>query len=373
MSELRIIGNVVYEEVGGSLVPVDEVEPNGKQEGSRFISLAGIKPKPVRWLWEGRIPLGVGTLFAGLPGCGKTHCTLHLGAKVTLGELPGDCYGIPSGIVVMSREDMLEETIVPRLIAEGADMERAFALPFSGGAFSVNRDMPELESLVNEESVRMVILDPMLAFTEGETFKESEVRRMLEPAQRLMQEHRLSITGVMHLNKDVMKDMLSRVTSSGAFTAIVRSVLFVGSDPDDEDELNPSKILAHGKSNLSRMAPSLGFKIVEATVEDVLTSRIEMTGESDVTADQLVKGRASAGTKQAQAEELLRRLCAGGKAVGKITAETEAERLSISLTTLERAYRRLGGVPGEQERKPDGTMGSAMWRLPSVTRHGDGR
>jgi hypothetical protein len=52
-------------------------------------------------------------------------------------------------------------------------------------------------------------------------------------------------------------------------------VLFVGSDPDDDDELNPSKILAHGKSNLSRIAPSLGFRIIECSVpgedEDVPT------------------------------------------------------------------------------------------------------
>jgi AraC-like DNA-binding protein len=222
----------------------------------------------------------------------------------------------------------------------------------------------------------MVILDPMLAFTTGDTFKEAEVRRTLEPAQRLMEEHKLSITGVMHLNKDVMKDLLSRVTSSGAFTAIVRSVLFVGSDPDDEDELNPSKILAHGKSNLSRIAPSLGFRIVGCTVPgedeegyevEVETSRLEMLGDSEVTAEQLVKGRASAGSKQQQAEALIRRLCPAHKE----SIIREGAAVGLSERTLERVYQRMGGLPGDQERDPEtGKLGSAVWRLPKWQSYG---
>lgn len=358
------------------------VEPNGKVEGDiqslRFISLAGRKPKPVRWLWDGRIPLGVGTLLVGIPGGGKTHVALHLAARLTRGTLPGYFFQEPSAVVVMSREDMLDETIVPRLMAECADMDRVFALPFASGSFSVEHDMPELEALVAKESIRMVVLDPMLAFLTGDTFKESEVRRMLESAQRLMEEHKIAIVGIAHLNKDVMKDLLSRVTSSGAFTAIVRSILFVGSDPDDDDELNPSKILAHGKSNLSKIAPSIGFRMVEQDVvgEDengeeieITTSRLDLIGESEVTAEQLVKGRGSAGTKLAQAEGLLLRLCAGGKGVGKQTALTEAERLGISARTLERAFQHLGGIAGDQERDPDtGKLGSAVWRLPQTAR-----
>jgi hypothetical protein len=53
----------------------------------------------------------------------------------------------------------------------------------------------------------------------------------------------------------------------------------------------------------------------------------------------------------------------------KDTIFREAERLDISLTTLGRAFRALGGEPDGQERDPDtGKMGSAMWRLPSTAR-----
>jgi hypothetical protein len=346
-------------------------KPSGQgQKPSRFISLEGIKPKPVRWLWSDRIPISVATLAAGIPGQGKSHICLDLAAKITKGLLAGDYQGTPSGVVVMSREDMIEETIVPRLIAAHADMNRMFTLPFQDGAFDVDKDMPELQALVNQRSIRLVILDPLLAFTMTDGFKEAEVRRMLEPAQRPMMESKISIVGIMHLNKDVMQDVLSRVTHSQAFTALVRSVLFVGADPDDDDELNPAKVLAHGKSNLSRIAPSMGFRLKELLVPgededgqpvDVKTSAVEWLGESEITAEQLVKGRGSAGTKQAQAEALLRRLCPAGR----VTIVTEAERLGISEATVDRAFQKLGGVASEQERDPDtGRMGPAMWRLP---------
>jgi archaellum biogenesis ATPase FlaH len=347
-------------------------------EEIRFISPAGLKPRPARWLWEGRIPVGVATLVAGIPGQGKSHICLDLAAKVTRGELEGDFAGQAGAVVVMSSEDMLRETIIPRLLAAGADMHRVFVLPFTDEGFDIEKDLAALERLVEQESGRLVILDPLLAFTAGDGFKEADVRRMLKPAQRLMQEHRLAIVGVMHLNKDVMQDVLSRVTHSQAFTALVRSVLFVGADPDDEDELNPAKVLAHGKSNLGRMAPSMGFRLAETVVpgEDengsdigVTTSAVEWLGESDVTAEMLVKGRGSAGTKQAQAETLLRRLCP----VHKATALREVEAQGISQSTLERAYRNLGGIPTDPERDPDtGQLQPGIWRLsPPLMKRGE--
>jgi AAA domain len=366
----RIIDGIEYEEDGrGSLVPIAEVIPITRP--SRFVSPAGLKPRPARWLWDGRIPVGVATLIAGVPGQGKSHVCLDIAARVTRGELEGDFEGDPGGVVVMSSEDMLLETIVPRLMAAGGDMSRVFVLPFTDDGFDLKDDLGELEILARERHVRLVILDPLLAFTPGDGFKEAEVRRMLQPAQRLMQEHRLAMLGVMHLNKDVMMDVLSRVTHSQAFTALVRSVLFVGADPDDEDELNPQKVLAHGKSNLSRIAPSIGFRLAETAVagEDeagneigVTTSTVVWLGDSEVTDEQLVKGRGSPGTKQAQAEALLRRLCP----VHKATALREAEAKGISQSTLERAYRNLGGVPStDLDRDPDtGQLQPGIWRLP---------
>jgi hypothetical protein len=71
-----------------------------------------------------------------------------------------------------------------------------------------------------------------------------------------------------------------------------------------------------------------------------------------VTAEQLVKGRGSPGTKTAQADGFC-----GVSARSTKTPIREADALGISTATLERGYRFLGGKPSEQER----TQGQASW------------
>jgi hypothetical protein len=374
MSADRIIDGVIYEEDGrGSLVPVGEAAPRTTPTlddvltptRMSFRRLADVEVRAVKWLLTGKIPIGAVTLIAGVPGEGKSHLVLDWAARLTRGELEGECYGKPATVVVMSAEDMLEETQKPRLLAAGADEDHVLALDISRGQeFTLPDDLDKLESTCAEGSVRMVILDPLLAFASGgtNTFRESDVRRSLLAVQSLAQRYQLAVIAIMHLNKDVMKDTLSRITSSGAYTAVARSVLFIGADPDSEDELNPTKVVAHGKSNLAKKAPSEAFRIVEAYLEgDIVTSRVEMLGESEVTAEQLVKGRSSAGSKQDRVEVLLRRLCP----VHKETAIREAEAMGISRVTVERTFQRMGGQSGEQDRDPEtGKMGSTMWRLP---------
>jgi RecA-family ATPase len=346
--------------------------------GARFVSLAGMKPRPVRWLWEDRLPRGFLSLIAGVPGQGKTGVGLERGARVTKGELEGDLFGKPSGFVIMSREDTLDEVIVPRLVAADADMAHVFALPMTGDKFSIEDDLPELERLIAAEDVGLVFLDPVLAFMRGKTYEDAKVREALSPIQAMAATHRVSVVAVMHLNKDVMKDLLSRITDSGAFTALVRSILFVGADPDDEDERNPARLLAHGKSNYGPIKPSLAFRIEETWVDGededgqpikVRTSRLEFTGESEITAEQMVKGRASDGSKIQRAEALLRRLCPAAKTL--VLEAGDAEKISES--TISRAFRRLGGTADEQSHGEDGRMQSVMWRLPASDRYGANR
>ena len=96
--------------------------------------LSTVKPERVSWLWPGRIPLGKLTILDGDPGLGKSVLTLTLAAHVTRGwsmpfeeREPGvECE--PAGVVLLSAEDGLDDTIRPRLDAAGADVERVLAL-----------------------------------------------------------------------------------------------------------------------------------------------------------------------------------------------------------------------------------------------------
>src|SRR5476651_1994147 len=83
-----------------------------------------IKPRPVFWLWKNRLALGTLGLLAGRQGVGKSTLAYWVAARLTRGELYGTYFGTPKAVLICAAEDSWEHTIVPRLIAAGADRDR---------------------------------------------------------------------------------------------------------------------------------------------------------------------------------------------------------------------------------------------------------
>jgi hypothetical protein len=80
----------------------------------------------VTWLWDARLALGILALLAGREGLGKSSFGYWLAARVTRGELPGEHHGRPRAVLISATEDSWEHTVVPRLIAAGADLDQVF-------------------------------------------------------------------------------------------------------------------------------------------------------------------------------------------------------------------------------------------------------
>ena len=55
----------------------------------RHLRASQVKPRPVQWLWPGRLPLGAITVLVGEPGLGKSLLTTTLAAQLSRGELTG--------------------------------------------------------------------------------------------------------------------------------------------------------------------------------------------------------------------------------------------------------------------------------------------
>ena len=95
-----------------------------------FQQMSEIKPLPVRWLWEGRIPLGKVTILQGEPGVGKSTLVYDLAARVSRGyDMPlikGHDVG-PDNVIIFSGGDELADTVRPRLDAAAADLSRIYA------------------------------------------------------------------------------------------------------------------------------------------------------------------------------------------------------------------------------------------------------
>ena len=103
----------------------------GADEGHRHVVLTSadsIKPRPVFWLWKNRLALGTLGLLAGREGVGKSTLGYWIAARITQGDLFGCFAGTPKAVLVCATEDSWEHTIVPRLMAAGADLT---PIPFS--------------------------------------------------------------------------------------------------------------------------------------------------------------------------------------------------------------------------------------------------
>lgn len=238
------------------------------------VCLADVEPEPVHWLWPGRFALGKLSLIAGEPGLGKSFLTLDMAARVSRGAgWPCDeiSRSAPAGVVLLSAEDDIKDTIAPRLIAAGADRSRILAmraiyqpqLALVPGVekqvpFSLLEHIPQLEELIRRAApCCLVIVDPVSAFLGGtDSHNNSEVRGVLAPLAEMASRNRVAVVAVTHLNKG-QGSALNRVIGSIAFTAAARAAYVVTKDEDDPSR----RLLLPAKNNLGCDADGFAYRL----------------------------------------------------------------------------------------------------------------
>lgn len=332
-------------------------------------SLASIRDEPVRWLWEGRIPLGNVTMLVGREKLGKSTLTIELAARLSRGELPGHLNGQPAGALLLSYEDSAASTIKPRSRAAGADLDRVQIVSASrDGApdlVSLPDDIEKIGEVAVEHGARLLIVDPFSASLNGniDNHRDQEVRRAIAPLAALAERADLAVLAVTHWNKAQGGGPLDRVLGSRGLTAAVRSVLAFGVSPDSEDD-SPDRVLAHAASNLGPEAPSLACRIEGRVVEGddgeaIPTSRLVVVGESDArVADLLVVRGEGERSALEEACDWLGDELADGE--WRLSRDLKAAA-NCSESTLKRAAKKLGVQEARR-----GFPAVTQWRLSTV-------
>lgn len=249
----------------------DDESPEADVRVVTFTRASDIKPRRVIWLWKGRLALGTLGLLAGREGLGKSTLGYWLAARLTQGELYGEYQGTPKSVIVCATEDSWEHTIVPRLIAAGADLERVYRVEVIRtdlgvhGSLSLPRDLPALARQAAEVDSALMLLDPLMSRLGSlDTHRDAEVRQALEPLVAMADRTGMAVLGLIHHNKSGSTDPLQLVMGSKAFTAVARSVHTVVADPDDDMR----RLFGTPKNNLGRTdLPTLSFTIVSHPVE----------------------------------------------------------------------------------------------------------
>lgn len=328
-----------------------------------------VRPTRTEWVWRGRIPLGAVTLIDGDPCNGKSALTCDLAARVSRGlSMPDGSPGVSGGVVMVNLEDNHAATIVPRLMAAEADLDRIKLWSCIEGD-SEGEQLPTLEpeglglleGLISEVGARLVIVDPLMAVLPSKvnSYRDQDMRRVLAPLAKLAERLNFAAVVVRHFTKATGGPALYRGGGSIGIIGAARSALAVGKDPSDPER----RVLAINKANLApSTTASLGYRLVGVYLEEIADEvpRIEWTGQVEVSADQLVAVPLDPEERGALTEAIdwLRQELAAGPVPSK-KLEQSAKAQGISTATLRRARTALGLVRG-----PGRFQGPWEWRLP---------
>jgi hypothetical protein len=278
---------------GGKGAPHAQPEPAGVPI---VRTLGTVQAKPVEWEWEKWIPRGTVTLLDGDPGLGKSTLTLDLAARRSRGwPMPPLAGGVqvsePGDVLLLSAEDDVARTILPRLVAAGADLDRVHSLDAirvcesdaDGQPVVLPLDVAPIEKVITENKVKLAIVDPFMAFLDGglDSNKDSDVRRCLHKLKLLAEKHGIALILVRHLNKMVsVSAALYRGGGSIGIIGAARSALLVGRHPDKPQV----HVLAANKCNLAAKPKSLAYTMEPAGN----VARIGWMGEVDLSADDIL-------------------------------------------------------------------------------------
>ena len=254
------------------------LESGEKRDGEIVVVKASeLEEKPLEWLWPGYLPAGVLTLLASPPKCGKSTLTMSIAARITTGapwpngpDLPSQAKShAPIGdVLVIAYEDDLERTVVPRLIAAGADMDRVHFLRGIRRkrgkrdalfAIDLGEHFDEIAALVRRLGIKLVIVDPVMSGfgDDRDTNADNEVRAVLGPFVPLAEETRAAILLVTHTNKRGEGSAMDSAIGSRAFTGICRMLLALARFNDGTER----RVLAQIGANLGAPRPGLVFEI----------------------------------------------------------------------------------------------------------------
>jgi energy-coupling factor transporter ATP-binding protein EcfA2 len=245
--------------------------------------LSDLKAKPVRYLVPGRIPAGKLMLVAGRGGCGKSTWSRALAADISAGRCAfGLTYPDPvrGKVLIVAAEDGPADTILPGLLACGADVDRVAIL--EGVRHNDKRTdftlLPEHVDLVRERlkhspDIRLIIIDPIASFvgrSKVDDHRAAELRLVLDPLSALAEESGVAILLLAHMNKG-SGEAVDRIAGSAAYRDAVRAAYLATEDPEDDTR----RLMIPVKENLpgfDRSAIPFGLeKLTDAEAEAVLS------------------------------------------------------------------------------------------------------
>lgn len=381
LAELQRLEQVIAEaqrrkrELTGESGPSNgKARPNGFPARVTTVKGSEIKPIAVQWVWDGWLAKGKLEILAGAVATGKTTIVIDLAATVTRGgKWPDGTQAEAGDVLIWSGEDDPEDTLLPRFLAAGGVCERihfvkSVAADGKKRPFDPSIDMGALATAAGSvPNLKMVIVDPVVLMVAGDSHKNTEVRRGLQPLAELAAARACIALGITHLTKGTAgRDPIERVTGSLAFTAGPRLAMMAAKPLDPEQKRRFVRI----KSNLGPDGDGFEYSLMQEPLVDwdglsgqrVLWGDLLTGTARELLNDiELPKDETAATPRLDMATEFLRGVLANGPMPVK-WIENAAEQAGLSWRTVKRAVadlgvvaNRVGGIASE---------GEWQWHLP---------
>jgi len=270
----------------GALTPQQEPP---KAPSVILLPTSEIKPERIGWIWPGVIASGRLTGLVGHPGLGKSQLAIDVAATVSNGRnWPGGAANGEAGdAIILAAEDDAADTIVPRLIAAGANCSRVHVVKAVKGDDGVERpfdlsvDLDRLEKEHGLSQVRLLVVDPISAYlgtmkSKGINRNQgADVRTVLNRLATFAVQHDLGVLAVSHLNKTSGARAITRIRGSLEWVAVPRAVFLVA-----EEAGTGRRLFLPLKNNLAPDRIGYAFEIEDRVVaNDIRTSAVVWSNE----------------------------------------------------------------------------------------------
>jgi putative DNA primase/helicase len=335
-----------------------ESEVTTKHSTPTLVTLANVKPKPISWHWDKTIPRGAITYIFGDAGQGKSQLATDIVSRRSRGAtMPPNDFDAgepPTNSLILTCEDDIERTVVPRLLATGADMKRIISLrdvtPWGSDTArpaQLPTDMPMIAEIIRAHAIDTVVVDVFTGFlVDGANPNcDSEMRQCMAAINAVAVETQSTWLLLGHPNKREGAKSVHRAGGSVAIVAASRAAFAVGQDPDDPT----TKVFCPVKFNLGPRPHSLTF-----TIEPVdAVSRIVWGGSTTLTASDVLASEAKStggGSKLEQAKDIITDILSNGprgsnEVLGAVEAAGIGERTyHAARKSLGVKSERIGGL-----------------------------
>jgi putative DNA primase/helicase len=242
-----------------------------------LVRTSEIEPERITWIWPGIIASGRVTGLVGYPGLGKSQVAIDIAATVSTGrEWPGGVANSNAGhVIILSAEDDVAHSIVPRLIAAGVNRDRIHVIKAIKGndgaerAFNLALDLHRLEKEYDLRLVRLMMIDPVSAYLSTTTGRSvnrnygADVRTILDRLAMFAARHDLGVLAITHLNKATGVKAIARIAGSLEWAAAPRAVFLV-----TEETGTGLRLFLPIKNNLAPDRTGYAFEIEDRIVGD---------------------------------------------------------------------------------------------------------